>query len=190
MKTRDLGNSKGGVGKSAVASLLTHCFAEQGHRVLAIDLDHQSNFSKPLCLSGQADVLTLSVDALLTEPADVVIVPSGSGLMTLERQRELHHRFGAHLRNFLLCLSGDAQLGFDVCVIDTHPQSRHPLDRCRIYFCAPKPRRQSTRLFNSIRLGSARPAQPHAPAYVSCRLCRGSERPLSLRLAGQPRRGF
>jgi chromosome partitioning protein len=51
----------------------------------------------------------------------VVVVPSSSWLMTLERQRELHNDFGTNLRNFLRGVSADAQLGFDVCVIDTNP---------------------------------------------------------------------
>jgi chromosome partitioning protein len=135
MKTLVLANQKGGVGKSAVATLLTHYLAQQGQRVLAVDLDHQGNFSKPIRLSGRADVLGVSADTLLSEPAEisvaalraspalhrVVIVPSSSGLMTLERQRELHNDFGTNLRNFLRGVSADAQLGFDVCVIDTNP---------------------------------------------------------------------
>jgi chromosome partitioning protein len=135
MKTLVLANQKGGVGKSAVATLLTHYLAQQGQRVLAVDLDHQGNFSKPVRLSGKADVLGVSADTLLTEPGDVsvaalraspssrpvIVVPSSSGLMTLERQRELHNDFGTNLRNFLRGVSADAQLGFDVCVIDTNP---------------------------------------------------------------------
>ena len=53
MKTLVLCNQKGGVGKSAVATLLVHQLAHRGRRVLAIDLDHQGNFSKPLRLSGR-----------------------------------------------------------------------------------------------------------------------------------------
>ena len=48
MKTLVLCNQKGGVGKSAVATLLAHHLAHRGQRVLAIDLDHQGNFTKPL----------------------------------------------------------------------------------------------------------------------------------------------
>ena len=56
MKTLVLANQKGGVGKSAVATLLAHYFAQHGQRVLAIDLDHQGNFSKPLRMSERAAV--------------------------------------------------------------------------------------------------------------------------------------
>jgi chromosome partitioning protein len=80
-------------------------------------------------------VLAVSAYTLLTEPRDVslaslraspsshplVVVPNSSALMTLECQRELHNDFGTNLRNFLRGVSADAQLGFDVCVIDTNP---------------------------------------------------------------------
>lgn len=42
MKTLVLCNQKGGVGKSAVSTLLTHYLAHKGRRVLSIDLDHQA----------------------------------------------------------------------------------------------------------------------------------------------------
>ena len=66
MKTLVLCNQKGGVGKSAVATLLSHHLAHRGQRVLAIDLDHQGNFTKPLRLSGRAALANLSADALMT----------------------------------------------------------------------------------------------------------------------------
>jgi hypothetical protein len=45
MKTLVLANQKGGVGKTAVATLVAHFLAQQGRRVLAVDFDHQGNFS-------------------------------------------------------------------------------------------------------------------------------------------------
>ena len=123
MKTLVLANQKGGVGKSAVATLLAHYFARQGQRVLAIDLDHQGNFSKPVRLSDRAELCTTSADALMTStPATVpaksfVLVPSAPGLLGLERQPTLHNAFGRNFRSFLAGV--DSQ--FDVCVIDTNP---------------------------------------------------------------------
>jgi MinD superfamily P-loop ATPase len=63
MKSLVLCNQKGGVGKTAVAILLAHYVAHRGRRVLAIDLDHQGNFTKPLRLSGRATLSTFASDA-------------------------------------------------------------------------------------------------------------------------------
>ena len=123
MKTLVLCNQKGGVGKSAVATLLVHLLAHQGRRVLAIDLDHQENFSKPLRLSGRAAVSAIASDALLTSrppplpDKPVVLVPGDRALLGLERQPALHTPFARNFRSFLAAVDG----AFDVCVIDTNP---------------------------------------------------------------------
>jgi chromosome partitioning protein len=126
MKTLVLANQKGGVGKTAVATLLAYYLAERGQRVLAIDLDHQGNFSKPLRLSGRAVVAPFTADMLMTSPVanlpqlppqPLVLVPSDRALLGLERQPQLHTPFARTFRAFIE--SVDAQ--FDVCVIDTNP---------------------------------------------------------------------
>ena len=123
MKTLVLCNQKGGVGKSAVATLLVPLLAHRGRRVLAIDLDHQGNFSKPLRLSGRAAVSAVASDALLTDrpPAlpdrPFVLVPGDRALLGLERQPALHTPFARNFRSFLGAVDG----AFDVCVIDTNP---------------------------------------------------------------------
>ena len=75
MKTLVLCNQKGGVGKSAVATLLAHHLAHRGQRVLAIDLDHRGNFTKPLRLSGRAAPASFAADALMTGAAPAL--PAG-----------------------------------------------------------------------------------------------------------------
>ena len=123
MKTLVLCNQKGGVGKSAVATLLVHLLAHRGRRVLAIDLDHQGNFSKPLRLSGRAAVSAIASDALLTDrppplpDQPVVLVPGDRALLGLERQPALHTPFARNFRSFLAAVDS----AFDVCVIDTNP---------------------------------------------------------------------
>jgi chromosome partitioning protein len=123
MKTLVLCNQKGGVGKSAVATLLAHHLARQGRRVLAIDLDHQGNFTKPLRLSGRAAISGVTSDALLTgappsaPDKPFVLVPGDRSLLGLERQPALHTPFARNLRAFLAAVDG----AFDVCVIDTNP---------------------------------------------------------------------
>jgi chromosome partitioning protein len=123
MKTVVLANQKGGVGKSAVATLLAHYLAQRGQRVLAIDLDHQGNFSKPLRLSGRLQLAGFTADQLLTAPtpslpaAPFVLVPSERALLGLERQPEQHTPMARRLRAFLAAVDA----AFDVCVIDTNP---------------------------------------------------------------------
>lgn len=123
MKTLVLCNQKGGVGKSAVATLLAHHLAHRGCRVLAIDLDHQGNLTKPLRMSGRAAASAFASHALLTNraprlpDASFVYVPSDRALLDLERQPEMHTPFARHFRSFLACVDG----AFDVCVIDTNP---------------------------------------------------------------------
>src|SRR6186713_1864846 len=123
MKTLVLANHKGGVGKSAVATLLAQSLAHRGHRVLAIDLDHQGNFSKPLRLCKRLAVAPLTSDMLMTTVVSSlpdganVLVPNGDALIGLERQPALHSPFARNFRKFLVAM--DAR--FDVCVVDTNP---------------------------------------------------------------------
>jgi chromosome partitioning protein len=124
MKTLVLANHKGGVGKSAVATLLAHYFVVSLKlRVLAIDLDHQGNFSDPLQKSKRALVAPVSAHELMTTvvsslpTASMVVVPSHRDLIGLERQPAMHTPFARNLRAFLAAM--DHQ--FDVCVIDTNP---------------------------------------------------------------------
>jgi chromosome partitioning protein len=123
MKTLVLANHKGGVGKSAVATLLAQSFAVRGHRVLAIDLDHQGNFSKPLRLCKRLTVAPLTSDMLMTtavsalQPGVSVLVQSSPDLIGLERQPALHTPFARNLRKFLVAMNAR----FDVCVVDTNP---------------------------------------------------------------------
>jgi len=123
MKTLVLANQKGGVGKSAVATLLTHHLAQHGHKVLAIDLDHQGNFSKPLIQSGRCTTAPVTADHLLTKPisrmpeAPFIVVPSDQALLLLERQPAMHTPFARHLRTFFQAMDQR----FDVCIVDTNP---------------------------------------------------------------------
>ena len=123
MKTLVLCNQKGGVGKSAVATVLAHHLAQRGRRMLAIDLDHQGNLSKPLRMSGRATASAFTAAAVLTSHAPAlpdkpfVLVPSDRALLSLERQPDLHTPFARNFRAFL----ARADAAFDMCVIDTNP---------------------------------------------------------------------
>jgi chromosome partitioning protein len=123
MKTLVLANQKGGVGKSAVATLLAHLFRQRGLRVLAIDLDHQGNFSNPVRKSQRAAVAEVSASGLLAQSnpsmpaADFVLVAADPELTNLERQPALHNGFASHFRALLAAMDSR----FDVCVVDTNP---------------------------------------------------------------------
>lgn len=123
MKTLVVCNQKGGVGKTAVTTLLAHHLVHRGKRVLAIDLDHQGNLSKPLRLSGRPTVAGVGASSLLTGPVPeipsepFVLVPADGDLMFLERQPDKHTPFARTFRRFLAAVDGQ----FDVCVVDTHP---------------------------------------------------------------------
>lgn len=123
MKTLVLANQKGGVGKSAVATLLAHYLRQQGLRVLAVDLDHQANFSQPLIQSRRVSVAAVTADRLLTQagvalPAgDFVLVQGHRELLMLERQPALHTPFARNFRSVL----ASADAAFDVCIVDTNP---------------------------------------------------------------------
>ena len=123
MKTLVLANQKGGVGKSAAASLLAHHLAQAGRRVLAIDFDHQGNFSSTVLLSKRATHAGVTSERLLTESglrvqADrFVMVPASDRLMFLERDAAQHTPFARNFRAFLERVDAD----FDVCIVDTNP---------------------------------------------------------------------
>lgn len=123
MKTIVLANQKGGVGKTAVATLLAHYLGKIGHRVLAIDLDHQGNFTYPLTLSKRVHVAALTADQTLTDKdwqvptKPFVLLPAADALLGLERQPLQHTPFARAFRGFLRAVDDQ----FDVCVVDTHP---------------------------------------------------------------------
>lgn len=123
MKTLLLTNQKGGVGKSAVATLIAHYLAQKRQRVLVIDLDHQGNVSQALRRSQRPAVSEFDASQLFTGPAPAlpeapfVLVPSGSPLLLLERQQPQHTPFARSLRSFIDAMADR----FDVCVIDTNP---------------------------------------------------------------------
>jgi chromosome partitioning protein len=124
MKTLSLTNQKGGVGKSAVAVMLAQYLRLLGHRVLALDLDHQGNMAQPLALSGKWLVSATTADRALTEPAATVedapcvLMPHAKEpLQELERQPARYTEFARNLRAFL----GRHDERFDFAVVDTNP---------------------------------------------------------------------
>ena len=74
MKVLSFLNNKGGVGKTASVSTLSHLLAaEYGKRVLVVDLDPQGNVSN---LFGQMDIIAL-IKARRGEPIETVPYSGG-----------------------------------------------------------------------------------------------------------------
>jgi chromosome partitioning protein len=125
-----LANAKGGCGKSTVALNLAICFARNGHRTLAIDLDQQGNLSAALgvdlnelkltahwlLINDEADISTCLIEPrprlkLLPNTLDI---QADDLLEAVKVNRELLLR--KKLRSVLR--------QFDVVVIDTPPAMR------------------------------------------------------------------
>ena len=115
-------NNKGGVGKTALAAHLVFRAAEQG-RVLAIDLDSQSNLSATLIARidkhgrASSDALFTEIDApqpMHTADARIDLLPAAAGLTGVDRQN-LSSGFSAmgHIKGLAK--------QYDVVVIDTPP---------------------------------------------------------------------
>lgn len=117
-------NQKGGVGKSAVATVLAQYLAAQGQRVLALDFDSQGDFSRPLLASGKPLVSQYTADAVFTdaeataEDAPFVLMREDSqALKDLERQPDRFNEFANNVRRFM---KRHAE-AFDFIIIDTNP---------------------------------------------------------------------
>jgi chromosome partitioning protein len=124
MKIITLPNRKGGVGKSAILCQFAYYLRiVLGLRVLVVDLDHQSNASAAIKLSGLATVSATLASKLMTErttaieKANFVLVVGDEPLLTLERQADKRNAIATNLHAFLRAVGEQ----FDVCLIDTNP---------------------------------------------------------------------
>ncbi|MES2899562.1 MAG: ParA family protein [Pseudomonadota bacterium] len=123
MKTLVPACQKGGVGKTFFGCQFPFYLVQEGLRVLHIDLDHQKNASRPLAVSGRAQLAPFTSNELLlgragaVPDAPFVSIQGDDALSSLERQPEQHNAIVNALHDFI------ASMGtrFDVCVIDTNP---------------------------------------------------------------------
>ncbi|WP_251007968.1 ParA family protein [Sphingobium sp. BHU LFT2] len=115
MQTIVINNRKGGVGKTMLATHLTWFLAEEGARVLFVDLDAQGNGSRTLSGEGRgglaSDLFDPEATFNLAGAAGITVLTSDERLdiVELDDVQQMVKAFGAF-----------ASL-FDYCVIDTPP---------------------------------------------------------------------
>src|SRR3972149_7331965 len=109
-------NEKGGVGKTTSALSLGAALAEQGERVLLIDLDPQANLTlglgfEPQSLLGTVADMFLGNHSLAdvvtsTDVPGLDLAPASDGLLSVERFLPMRQRFEVVLRESLGTLDG------------------------------------------------------------------------------------
>lgn len=119
-------NEKGGVGKTTSALSLGAAMAEQGDRVLLVDLDPQANLT--LGLGYEPSTLTSTVaDVLLgnlpmaevvasTDVPNLDLVPASDALLSIERFLPVRQQYELVLREALAAVSG-----YSTAILDCPP---------------------------------------------------------------------
>ncbi|MBQ9988251.1 MAG: ParA family protein [Clostridia bacterium] len=75
-KIISIANQKGGVGKTTTSINLSACLAEQGKRVLLVDIDPQGNSTSGLGLEKEGDMLSVYEVMINSEPVENAIIPT------------------------------------------------------------------------------------------------------------------
>ena len=118
-------NQKGGVGKTTTAHILSAGLTRKGFKVLAVDVDPQTNFTFTAGLDPLEDGFTVydlmkktasSLQAIKTTPAGFSIIPGSLNLAGADME------FTQAGREYMLKEALEPlEEGFDYCIIDTPP---------------------------------------------------------------------
>ena len=130
MKIIAIANQKGGVGKTTTTINLGAALAEQGRRVLLVDLDPQGNTSTGLGIPSDARRIT-SYDLILgdgsCEPLDIQIgsgqiwvIPANTDLASADIELHAHEKRSYLLHDALQAMALDGS-NFDFVLIDCPP---------------------------------------------------------------------
>jgi len=109
---------KGGVGKTTLASFLSHIFADEGKRVIAVDADPDANLALALGVpKDEAEKIRPIADmAELIEERTGAKVGSMGGMFRLNpRVDDLPEGIGYHLNNITLLIMGKSKAAASGC---------------------------------------------------------------------------
>jgi CO dehydrogenase maturation factor len=109
---------KGGVGKTTLASLLSHLFAEEGKRVIAVDADPDANLALALGIpKEEAERIRPIADMVkLIEERTGAKVGSMGGMFKLNpKVDDLPEGIGYHLNNIILLTMGKSKAAASGC---------------------------------------------------------------------------
>jgi chromosome partitioning protein len=121
MKTLAVVNHKGGVGKTTLTTALLHLLAEQGLKILAIDLDPQANLT--LCLTQNiSEDIPQSYHLLIKGSSQPISIGNmdliPSSLLLSQAEFEL---VSMHARELRLKRALSTFNGYDLILIDSPP---------------------------------------------------------------------
>jgi CO dehydrogenase maturation factor len=109
---------KGGVGKTTLASLLSHLFADEGKRVIAVDADPDANLASALGIpKEEAERIRPVADMaeLIEERTGAKVGSMGSMFKLNPKVDDLPEGIGYHLNNIILLTMGKSKAAASGC---------------------------------------------------------------------------
>lgn len=109
---------KGGVGKTTLASLLSHLYAEDGKRVIAVDADPDTNLASALGISRE-DIVKIKpiadMSELIEERTGTKMGSMGGIFKLNPKVDDLPEGIGYHLNSIILLIMGKSKAAASGC---------------------------------------------------------------------------